>query len=421
MPSPLSNSPPWITASAFSGSVSSRNAAREVAAALRAQCPLRPDALFLFASFHHRAAFASSVEIVRGVLHPEHLLACVVESVVEGAATHERIAGLSALAIHAPNVRITPWWFDVEDGPPSLWDEQAVRTRVGLDALHRGAIALSDPYSMNSNAALQALDRCAPPGGANIIGGVASGASFPGLNVMFVDHHITSSGIVGLSFGGALTLDSMLSQGCRAIGKSYVVTKAKRNILYALGGLSAIAAAQEAASSLGSDAAALLSQGLLVGVLSDEHAPSANGRFGRDQFLAREVLAVDAAQSSITINEDLGVGRTVQFLLRDAKTVRDDLAMQLDRELFRESADAALLFTCIGRERAPPSDAWMVGGSDSATIMRRLTAPTEGSTEQKRLPLCGFRAAGEFGRIGTRSFQHGQTAALALFRRAAHA
>ncbi len=411
------HSPPWITATAFSGATASRIAAQEVSAASRTHCPLRPDALFLFASFHHRAAFASVVEIVRAQLHPEHVLGCVVESVIEGGNQHERLAGLSALALHAPQVRITPWWLDVEDGPPQVWEMQSLRNRLALDELHRGAIAVADPYSMHSNAALEALDRAAPPSGANIIGGIASGASFPGLNVMIVDHHLTSAGMVGLSFGGPIVIDSMLSQGCRAVGKTFLVTKSQHNTLLELSGVSAIAAAQQAAVTLGGDTAKLLAQGLLVGILANEHAPSAHGRFERDQFLAREILTVDPARGSITTQAHIAVGRTVRFLLRDGITVRDDLAMQLDRELLREGAECALLFTCIGREHAAADEA----ETDAATIVRRLSPPAKGLFLPKPLPLSGFRAAGEFGRVATRSYQHGQTAALALFRRTASA
>ncbi len=417
MPESECHPPPWITASAFSGAISSREAARAVAATLRARCPLRPDALFIFASFHHRAAFASVVERVRAELHPEHLLGCVSESVIEGDRQYERVAGLSALAIHAPKVRVTPWWLDVEDGPPNSWDNQDLRNRLALDALHRGAIVLADPFSIHSNAALQAIDRAAPPAGANIIGGVASGARLPGLNVMIVDHHMTNSGMVGLSFGGALTLDSMVSQGCRAIGTPCIVTKSRNNALLELGGVSAIAAAQQAADTLGGDAATVLARGLLIGVLTSEHAPTTIGRFGRDRMLARKIVSIDPAEGSITMQERIAVGRTVQFLLRDAETVRDDLAMQLDREMLRQPAACALLFTCLGRESAVEN----ASECDAETITRRLTAPDDDSAERKALPLGGFRASGEFGSVGGHSFQHAQTASLALFRCAASA
>ncbi|MCE2883969.1 MAG: hypothetical protein LW806_03585, partial [Planctomycetaceae bacterium] len=59
-----------------------RLAAREVAETLHAASAARPDILFVFASFHHRALLVDALDVLRHALHPSHLLATTVESAV---------------------------------------------------------------------------------------------------------------------------------------------------------------------------------------------------------------------------------------------------------------------------------------------------------------------------------------------------
>jgi small ligand-binding sensory domain FIST len=110
------------------------------------------------------------------------------------------------------------------------------------------------------------------------------------------------------------------------------------------------------------------------------------------------VVGVDRATGAVAVNDEVPVGTTVQFHVRDATTADEDL-----RELLAgEEADGALVFTCNGRgERLfdePDHD---------ASVVSELVGP---------VPNAGFFAAGEFGPIGGSNFVHGFTAAIALFR-----
>lgn len=395
--------------SARSEQLDSRDAAREIASELRSGSLVRPDILVVFGSFHHRALFSDVLEVLRGDLHPAHLLACTAKSVVSDRLELEDGPAISALALSLPGVVARPFHFDIADGPPSVWSDSFIRDRVALppdegDAHgvlpHRGTIMVSDPFSINAAEAAAAIDRAAGPQGARVIGGIASGASHAGLNVLAADRRIAHMGAVGLSIFGDVQIDFVTSSGCRPVGAPMVVTKARGGEIHELGGKPALSAARAMADALSESERAHFANGLLVGIAVNAAKP----RLGRGDFLVRPVQALDAARGIITLPEAIAVGTTVQFQVRDASTAHEDLDMLLDAEMLRDPAAAALLFTCYLRGSRLYGDA----ENDAALLSRRLGG----------LPIAGFHTAGEIAPIGRRSQLHTQTAAVALFRSA---
>ncbi len=393
--------------SALSELSDTRAAAREVVDTLRAASSSRADILFVFASFHHRALLRDSLDFLRRELHPAHLLATTVESAVSGNREIEQTPGLAVLALSAPGMVARPFWFDLEDGPPSVWSEGFIRQRISLPpdegagggALeHRATILFADPHSIHPGEACAAIDAAAGPEGARIYGGVASGASHAGLNVLGVDRRVSHSGIVGLSIFGDIEISGLVSQGCRPIGHEHVVTAAHGNAVLELNGIRAIDAVQEMVASLADADRACIGQGLLVGLAAD----CSKTRRGRGDYLVRPVLSVDPEQGSFTLGDRVLPGRTVRFQIRDPQTADDDLAMMLDREQLRDPAAAALLFTCNARgTRFFPTP-----NHDASTVSRRLHLPA----------IAGFQCAGEIGPHGKNSYVHTQTASMVLFR-----
>ena len=389
--------------SALSERLETRFAAREVASILRAGTSVRPDLLVVFATFHHRALFSDAVDILRSELHPAHVLGCTAEGVIGDAAEVERSSGLTAIALSLPNTVIRPFAFGLADGPPSVWSEGFVRDRVALapdeGALeHRGILMLADPFSIHAGQACAAIEQAAGPNGARIFGGIASGSTHPGLNVLCTDRRTTSEGIVGLSIFGDVVIDSVVSQGCRPVGPTFVVTKSRGSELQELGGKPALHAVQQMAEALSAHDQGLLSQGLLVGVAAD----AAKARLGRGDFIIRPVHAVHPDSGTLALTDAVKPGTTIQFQIRDAETAHDDLAMLLSAEQLREHPAAALLFSCNMRGTRMFAER----NHDAGYASARLGAP----------PMAGFHAAGEIGPLGRRSFVHTQTASFALFR-----
>lgn len=395
---------------AVSGRLASREAAREVVDQLLPRVLGRPDLLVVFASFHHRALLPEILDMLRSDLHPAHLLATTAEATACGGDEFETGPSLSVLALRLPGLEAHPFAFELADGPPSVWSTRFVRDRVALPVegapapssrRHRATLLLADPFSIHAGQACARIDAAAGPGGARIYGGVASGASHPGLNVLAVDRRIGSSGIVGLSLFGDFEVDPLVSEGCTPLGAPLVVTRARDHEIQELGGVRALDAARRMAEEIPPERRDLLARGLLVGVAIDAGKP----RLGRGDYLVREVAAVDPERGSITLSDRVPIGATVCFHARDPHTAHEDLELLLDRETLRGEPAAALLFTCNRRGSRLFGD----GEHDAATIARRLAG----------VPLAGFHTAGELAPVAGRTHLHTLTAALAVFRAAA--
>ena len=119
---------------------------------------------------------------------------------------------------------------------------------------------------------------------------------------------------------------------------------------------------------------------------------------GRGDFLVRGVLGVDQQSGAMAMGDEIEVGETIRFHVRDADSADEDLRTLLEREA--EPAVGALLFTCNGRG----SRLFSVPDHDASLVSKSLGG----------LPLAGFNCAGEIGPVGGRNFLHGFTASIAL-------
>jgi small ligand-binding sensory domain FIST len=227
---------------------------------------------------------------------------------------------------------------------------------------------------------------------------MASAARRPGENVLILDDEAHDEGMAGISFAGPVDVQTVVSQGCRPIGPTYVITKGRDNIIEQLGGRSALHALRETVHSLPAGEQDLFQNGLFIGRAISEYRE----RFGRGDFLVRNVIGIDQEQGVIALADHVRVGQTVQFHVRDAATATEDLRLMLAGQGGLPPAAGALLFSCNGRGTrmfdAPCHDIGVAAESLPQT------------------PIAGFFAAGELGPVGGRNFIHGHTASLALFR-----
>jgi len=260
------------------------------------------------------------------------------------------------------------------------------------------AILLADPYSFPADGFVEqsndALD------GLPLVGGLATGPRGPGSTRLFVDGRTVDRGAVGVVLGGPVAARTLVSQGCRPIGPTMVVTRAEGNVLLELAGTPALAKVEQIVSALPAGDQALATRGLQVGVAMDEYAED----HGAGDFLVRGVIGADRDRGAIAIGDVVEIGQTVRLHLRDADTADRDLDSLLrtfrDRRLL-DPVEAALLFSCNGRGASlfPTPD------HDVEAVRRGL------GTHQ----VAGFFAAGEIGPVAGRNHLHGFTASLLAF------
>lgn len=338
-------------------------------------------------------------------LGPRHWIGTTTGGVIVDGSELERLDCLSVWAACLPGAQLTPLRYESPGGggePLELDAEGGTSQDAGEMALAswpdpppgaRGMVMFADPLAFPPDAFLLWLDQARP--GLPVSGGLASAGRG---NRLLLDGQIYDGGAVAMAIGGDVRLRTLVSQGCRPVGRSYTVTRADRNLLQELGGSMPVRRVRETFTQADATDQALMRSGLHIGTVIDEYKES----YDRGDFLVRGVLGAESGTGAIAVGDVVRVGQTVQFHVRDARSADEDL-----RELLGQFAeggpqpDAALLFTCNGRGRR------LFGRPDhDASVVREILGD---------IPLAGFFCAGEFGPVGSRSFLHGFTASLLVF------
>jgi len=358
----------------------------EVAGRLLEQIGTGADLAVLFCSPHHLEAVGEIASAVRALLSPTVLVGATGVAVVGGA---REIEDDPAVALWAGRLA----------APPRPVRVTAARTPSGValgglsaDTCGPGEVLvlLADPFSLPIDDVVAMLGQLDPP--VLVVGGAASAAQGPGGNRLVLDGEVASDGAVGVVLPAAVATALVVSQGCRPIGDPMIVTAADRNRLLGLAGRPALDRIEALARAADPDERTRLAEGLHLGIAVDEHRAT----FGRGDFLVRNLIGVDRESGALVTTEQVPVGTTVQFQVRDA-----DLRALLAEASAGGLADGALLFTCNGRGRR------LFGEPDH---------DAEAVTEALRSDaVAGMFCAGEIGPVDDRSFVHGFTASIVLF------
>ena len=192
----------------------------------------------------------------------------------------------------------------------------------------------------------------------------------------------------------------MVSQGCRPIGETFIVTKAQRNIVYELAGRPFYKVLEEVLNKGTDYDRHLAHEAIFVGIAMNEY----KDKFKRGDFLIRGVMGVEPQSGAGAVGDYMRVGQTVQFHLRDAKTANEDLHELLKQYKTKKqttAAHGAFVFSCNGRG----INLFKEHDHDIRIIQHHLGP----------VPAAGFFCAGEIGPVGGINFLHGFTNSMALF------
>ncbi|HEX5444189.1 MAG TPA: FIST N-terminal domain-containing protein [Pirellulales bacterium] len=382
-------------AAALSTAANTADAVNEVCHRAGDALASTPSLAMVFFSPHHAEHAALIAEAISGGLAAECLLGCTGESIVGNA---QEIEGEPALALWLaalPGVSVQPMHVQFERTPEGGtvvgWPDDLPEPWPSGAAL----FALADPFTFPADWLLERLNEDRP--GVPVLGGMASGGFRPGDHRLLLGRRVLKEGAVAALVHGPVKIQAVVSQGCRPIGRHYVITKAEQNIILELSGKPPLQQLQELFDTLPAADQQLAQQGLHVGRVINEYQE----RFERGDFLVRNCLGADRNTGALQIGDYVRAGQTVQFHVRDAGTADEDLRDLLSHARAAGDAQAALLFTCNGRGTrlfdAPHHDA--------AVLAESLGA----------VPAAGFFAQGEIGPIGGKNFLHGFTASAALF------
>jgi len=357
-----------------------------------------PGLVLAFFSPHHLPSARQLAEELHRRLKPGCLLGCVGETIIGNDREVEQNPALSVWAGRWPRkIEMTPFHLVLErtsEGASLLGWPDAL---VGASPKDTAVLLLGDPFTFPVNLFLDQINEDTP--GLRVLGGMASGVRGPGQSRFLFGSELRDQGAVGVVLQGALGLRSVVSQGCRPVGRPLVITRADDTCIQELGGRSPLELLRELWQSLTPQEQRLMQQGLHIGRVINEY----QDLFQRGDFLVRNVMQLARQTGALTITARVRVGQTVQFHIRDAVTADEDLhaLLQLDLSAHDKKPGAALLFSCNGRGTRlfPQPD-------HDASVIR---------AEAGAIPLAGFFAQGELGPVGGQNFIHGFTASVALF------
>jgi small ligand-binding sensory domain FIST len=387
--------------SAISDAVSAQEAAEIACRQVLEQLAGAPcDLAFLFTSAIYRTAWPSLLASLNEQLKPDVLIGCSGSGIIGGGQELEWVPALSIVAAHLPDVRLFPFVVAPDElelsVPGGFWID-----KIGASPeAHPVFVLVADPYTCEPMKLITELNttyRTRP-----IIGGLVSGGNEPGEHLIFMNTEVYHEGAVGVAMTGNIAMDTIISQGCRPIGRPYVITKAEENIIWHLKGKQALAVLHDVLAGLSPEDRELAQRGsIFVGLAINEMRQA----FSAGDFLIRNIIGIDPDLGGIAVADHVAVGQSLQFQLRDPSTSRQELRRRLQQasQPFHDTPPAGcLLFNCTGRGKS----LYGIAHQDVKTIQMI----------SGKVPIGGFFCSGEIGPVGGTNFLHGYTASLGLFR-----
>jgi small ligand-binding sensory domain FIST len=354
------------------------------------------DLAVLFVTPDHAEHFEEIAQAFRKEMPCRHLLGCSAESIVGRDREVEGKPAISGWAASFPDVQIESFHVRFKRTPDGVLTE-GLPTEESLAKPVRAVLLLGDPYTCPADPLIERMTADMP--GVPLLGGMASAANNPGENRLLRDDEITNFGGVGVVLSGPIRVRTIVSQGCRPVGKPFVITRSQKNVIVELGGRPALDRLREVFSELPEGQRELFQRGPHVGMAMNEY----QDHFDRGDFLISSVIGADEDDGAVAVGKLVRTGQTIQFHVRDAESADEDLRTMLQRlgEVPDSRNRGALLFTCNGRGTRMFSEP-----HHDAAVVQSVAGP---------IPLSGFFAQGELGPVAGKNHIHGFTASLAVF------
>jgi small ligand-binding sensory domain FIST len=344
------------------------------------------------------AAVPSILEIIRVHGQVPLLAGCSSASLIAGSEEIEDEAGLTLGLYSLPGARLQAVRFTQEQveessGPAYWQQENDIRPEET-----NGWLCFADPFRLDAETWLRGWNEAYAP--LPILGGLASGDPSAQGTQVYLNGDVYDEGGVGISVGGDVTLESVISQGCAPIGETWTITRTERNVIHEIGNRPAYEVLAETYNSLSPEDQKRAQGNLFVGLVMNEYLDE----FQRGDFLIRNLMGADPNTGTVAIGAYPRPGQTMQFQCRAASTGTEDITALLARAKKRLAGRAVYggcLCSCNGRGRRLFGEP-----SHDARHVQEHLGP---------LGLAGFFCNGEIGPVGEKNFLHGYTASLALF------
>ena len=365
-----------------------------VAAALAPLGGVRPDLACVFVTGGSAKQTELALAYASDLIDAGTSIGCGADGVMAAGKGIEGESGVSVWVAVLPDVSVRGFHLEVLRTSESI-AVLGMPVRSDDDVV---GVLLADPWSFPIDGFISHSDVALA--GLPLVGGLASGATVAGGSRLLVDGRVVDRGAVGVVLGGELAVHTLVSQGCRPIGMPMTVTGSDGDTVLELAGRPAYQQAKDAISVLSPDEQLSAVRGLALGLAVDEYMDEHE----QGDFLVRSLVSADPASGALSVGEQVAVGTTVQFVLRDAAAAHEDLAAVLAafrRTVGLDGLAGALVFSCNSR-----------GTTMFPSPDHDVTAVRGGLGVDN---VAGFFAAGEIGPVGGRNHVHGFTATVLAF------
>jgi small ligand-binding sensory domain FIST len=404
-----------MTDTRFSSSLSTLSdgtlALREAAQALeKGLAGQSPDLVVMFVSPHHEGTFDQIASRLGSLTGARVLIGCCGESVIGGSREMERVPALALWAVACEDLELYPFHLnahtsELAGAPPGSRRRISYTGHPNFFQLPNGAgdslLLFGDPFSFPMSDYLGKLHREIPA--LAVTGAMTTGNRRKGKSTLFLGDERLDGGAVGVYLRGGIELTHVTSQGHRPVGAPWVITSCEGPLVKKLGGKLAFNVLNSTLEGLTEEEKNALRRAPMLGVAWDATRP----RFEMSDFHPYPIRGLASQGRSIVLSNRVRSGQTVQFMVRDPKAAGEDLKNRLARY-----------------GGAPPDLANQAGALVFTSSSRGSRMFDEPDHDAKRVqdhlglnvPVAGFFAHGEIGRLGNRSHLYGFTASTAVYR-----
>ncbi|MGE0268783.1 MAG: FIST N-terminal domain-containing protein [Candidatus Omnitrophota bacterium] len=382
----------------FKSTLSTSNDPQQMIHQLTGRCGSDFDMGVLFITPHQESHIQIIVQGIQEKVKIQNFLACTCAGIIGSQAELENQTAASLFLAKLPKVKIKPFYIDQEHIENLFLDEDFYELFEIYPNENPVFMIFPDPFRVDLNRFILGMNNAY--GASPVVGGLASGSASANGNLLMLNGQSYNHGIIGMVMTGDIKIDTIVSQGCKPIGESYIVTKAENNIIYEIAGEPFLDVLRKIFVKLSENERRLVQQALLIGIVMDEYKHG----FNRGDFIVRSVIGVDQETGAVAIGDIINPGQTIQIHIRDAKTAEEDLNQLL--AVYKEKNKAstpqgAFVFSCNGRGLS------LFGEPDhDIKLIQKYIGP---------IPAAGFFCAGEIGPVGGRNFLHGFTDSIVVF------
>jgi small ligand-binding sensory domain FIST len=338
---------------------------------------------------------AAALTAAQRTIGARHAIGCSsTHGVIGGGHGIEDVSAVSVFVASGSDLYVRSFHLEVMPTNDSI----AVVGMPEVEPSDQVALVLADAYSFPVEGFVESSGTSLR--GLPVAGGIAVGGQGSGSTRLLIDDRVVERGAVGLVLSGPVAVEALVSQGCRPVGNPMTVTRCEGNVVLELAGRPALQRLEDLLLSLDPDDQVIAATGLQIGVMHDEYLDTHE----QGDYLVRNLVRIDVDRAAIVIADDVEVGQTISFQLRDPAAASDDLQRKLAEWGTANSASraaGALIFSCNGRGEAFFSSS----DHDAVTVRDQL-----GGAE-----VAGYFAAGEIGPVTGRNHLHAFSASLVVF------